>query len=144
MVELDQVMRQRGDQRFAELLCRIRKAEHTEEDLSTLKSRSIEPDYPQHALHVYPLIRDVDKDNMAKLHQLAPASERVAIDHTKDKQAYKAVGHDHESDTGGLVSELHLAVGAKVMLTVNVDVSNGLVNGHWTPSSRQETKSLCC
>ena len=34
-----------------------------------------------------------------------------------------------KANIGGLVSELHLAVGAKVMLTVNVDVSDGLVNG---------------
>ena len=31
--------------------------------------------------------------------------------------------------TGGLVGELTLAVGAEVMLTVNMDVEDGLVNG---------------
>ena len=58
MVEVDQIMRQRGDQRFAELLCRVRKAEHTEEDLDLLKSRALEdsdPDYHHDAVHVYRL-----------------------------------------------------------------------------------------
>ena len=34
-----------------------------------------------------------------------------------------------KANTGGLVNELSLAVGAKVMLTVNIDLSDGLVNG---------------
>ena len=92
------------------------------------------PNYPQDALHVYRLNKDVDQKNIAKLHQLAPASEHVvitAIDHTKDKSTRQLnmTMPKNKADTGGLVSELHLAVGAKVMLTVNIDVSDGLVNG---------------
>ena len=76
IVELDQIMRQRDDQKFAELLCRVRKAECTDDDIEVLRSRSIEDssaDYPHDALHVYRLNKDVDQDNMAKLHRLAPA-----------------------------------------------------------------------
>jgi len=33
MIELDEIMRQLGDSEFCELLCRIRTADHTDDDL---------------------------------------------------------------------------------------------------------------
>ena len=54
-----------------------------------------------------------------------------AIDRTKDTHTSQLdiAMPKSKANTGGLISELCLAVGAKVMLTVNVDVSDGLVNG---------------
>ena len=107
------------------------------EDLHQLESRLIQdndPDYPHSALHVNRLNKDVDEDNINKLNSLAPKEHQVivvAIDNTKDKNTRQLnmTMPKSRANTGGLVSELHLAVEAKVMLTVNVDVSDGLVNG---------------
>ena len=137
MIELDEIMRQRDDSQFAQLLCRIRTAICVEEDIKVLESRTIKdnyPDYPNNALHVYPRNRHVDDQNKLKLHELAPEEQHVvikAIDSAKDKhtQLLNLRPSDNKADTGGLVTELQLAIGAKVMLTVNIDVSDGLVNG---------------
>ena len=130
MVELDEIMRQRGDQQFAQLLYRVRKAECTEEDLDLLKSRGLEerdPEYPHDSLHVYCVNKDVDKYNILKLNHLAPQDQQVvihAIDCTKDKHTRQLdmAMPKSKANTGGLVGELHLAVGAKVMLSILMSV----------------------
>ena len=66
MIELTQVMRQKDDGAFCELLCGVRTNDCTPEDIETLKSRETkphQPDYPTQALHVYRLNADVDKHN---------------------------------------------------------------------------------
>ena len=55
MIELDEIMRQKDDSEFCELLCRIRTADQTEEDIVTLQSREVDPDmpnYPNNALQI--------------------------------------------------------------------------------------------
>ena len=56
--KLNQIIQQRDNSTFAELLCRMRTNNHTPEDIRMLKSRVIEadsPNYPTNALHVYSL-----------------------------------------------------------------------------------------
>ena len=82
MIELNEIMRQRNDSAFGELLYRVRTAECTNDDLSVLQSREILPDspnYPSHVLHVYRLNVDVDTRNSLMLNALATESEQYSI-----------------------------------------------------------------
>ncbi len=137
MMELTEIMRQKEDGEFAELLCRIRKAKCTEQDIKLLSSRCItddDPDYPSQSLHVYSRNADVDVQNTKMLNQLTPEDQQVAIraiDKAKDTHTslIDVTMPTSKANTGGLIGVLHVAVGAKVMFVVNIDVSDGLVNG---------------
>ena len=81
-VELTEIMRQKDDALFCQLLCRIRTATHTEEDIAMLKSREETPDapnYPNDALYVYRLNVDVDKHNQEMLNVFALESKQYPI-----------------------------------------------------------------
>ena len=60
--------------------------------------------------------------------QLASSSEQCTIDAVDGQTTHMCLSNvsDKRSETGGLHSVLKLAIGARVMLTANVD---GLVNG---------------
>ena len=68
------------------------------------------------------------------LNNLAPQSAQFAIkaiDSVAGQTSHISLSSlsDKRSETGGLHGTLKLAIGACVMLTANVDVSDGLVNG---------------
>lgn len=130
-------MRQRGDVQFVEILCRVRTGSCTSEDIQVLKSREItekSPGYPTQALHVYRSNASVDKRNEIMLNALACDDDQYVIiakdSHTNQTEQIDLSNlSKKKTDTGNLHHELRLAVGAKVMLTINVNVTDGLVNG---------------
>ena len=68
------------------------------------------------------------------LNKLAPRSKQIVIeaeDDTRGQARQTSISNmpKNVTATGGLPTTLILAEGTKVMLTVNVDVSDGLVNG---------------
>ena len=68
MFELSEVMRQREDKDFAEILNRIREGKHTEADIAVLKKRILNlspqhPDYPINSTHLFSTNMAVDQHN---------------------------------------------------------------------------------
>ena len=119
------------------MLCRVRIGACTSEDIEILKSRTIKSDdtnYPSSTLHVYKLNVDVDSRNNLMLDSIASQDQQYTIE-ACDSIAGQTRHIDlsrlsnKRTDTGGLHGILKLAVSAHVMLTTNVDVSDGLVNG---------------
>ena len=89
--------------------------------------------YSTNALHVYRLNADVDLRNSLMLNNLATESQQYIIktsDAIGDQTSHISLSNlsEKRSETGGLHSLLKLAISACV-LTTNVDVSDGLVNG---------------
>ncbi len=132
MIELNQIMHQKDELNFIELLCRLRKAECTSKDIKTLESRCIQQNsvYPKNALHVYRL--NVDERNNLILNSLASEHNQYSIeamDNVSGHIQLPKLSYTKRSETGGLHGILKIAIGARVMLTSNVDVPDGLVNG---------------
>ena len=132
--ELTQIMRQKDDKRFAALLNRVRTNSCTEKDIRLLKSRIIaadSSDYPFESLHVYTTWKNVNKYNTKMMSTLPGTVYTLkSIDTKIDTNSGVEVRFSNRaSDTGGLLDELQLVAGCRVMLKYNIDVSDGLVNG---------------
>ena len=82
MFELSEVMRQREDKDFAEILNRIREGKHTEADIAVLKKRILNlspqhPDYPMNSTHLFSTNIAVDQHNHDFFHR--STNEKVKI-----------------------------------------------------------------
>ena len=120
-VVLDRVMRQAGQdagqERFRNLLLRLRNAELTVEDWKYLMTRTTgevgDTKSFDDALRLYPTIEAVAEHNVAKraVHT-GPGASKATSD-----------------DAGGLEPVICIAHGARVMLSANLWVEVGLVNG---------------
>ena len=137
--ELHQIMRQKDDQSYAELLCRVRTGSQTKHDLQIIQSREIsktDPEYPVMAPHLFALNKDVDEHNCKMLESIATPAQQITLYAQEDKtdttgeiNISSLNSSTKRKETGGLETVLRTAKGAKVMMTINVDTSDGLVNG---------------
>ena len=138
MIELTEIMRQKDDRIFVELLNRIRIGQCSDEDVQLLQTHEISQDsadYPSDALHVWCENGPVDIHNAFKLTQLnTPEIVSVAQDkfppNIKQRDIDRVLSQSR-SKTGGLEAQLHLKQGARVMLTTNLAIADRLTNGQF-------------
>ena len=135
IVELDEIMRQREDLKFASALNSLRvrtEVEPIPEDTKKLLQDCIK-EGPDDVLHVYPTNGEANEYNLGMLQRSCEdLTEVQAEDYQKDSSTGKLSLREKpyiRMKSDGLPTSLLLAVNARVMLTRNVNVEDGLVNG---------------
>ena len=140
MYELVDIMRQKDDLAFAQLLNRLRLNEMTVEDKQMLQTRVFDRDtgdYPKDAVHLFARNFYVKKHNDNILSQLPgekiviPCHDNVVSANIPAKECQRLINSlpDDYSKTGQLMKSLTVVVGMIVVHTANVDVEDGLTNG---------------
>ena len=133
MYELTQIMRQKEDKQFAELLNRLREGRHSQKDIEQLKTRVLQPNHcNSNITHLFTTNKSVDKafqccnDEKAEIE----AVDIVVGDISDEKkQQFKQSIPSDSTKTMGLYSVLSVATSAKYDLTSNVSVNDGMTNG---------------
>ena len=136
MTELDQIMRQQGDNSFTKLLNRIRAGSLDDEEFKILSSRVVTNtyiDYPCSAMQILAENSPADNHNN---YMLGLINEPLVTVIANDQYPAKASVHDNNKAlergrcaNGGLDYKIDLKKGARVMLTTNLDVEDWLING---------------
>ncbi|KAK3097672.1 hypothetical protein FSP39_011969 [Pinctada imbricata] len=137
--ELTQIMRQKDDMNFANLLNRLRTNNLTEDDKAEIEKHNVSPaqeNYPKNVPHLFVENKFVDNFNKDFIDTLSTVKVEV-LSHdavvadlpksTKDR-LLKSLPMD-SSKTANLAHSLVLAVGMIYDITVNLDVNDGIANG---------------
>ncbi|CAF4566213.1 unnamed protein product [Rotaria sp. Silwood2] len=140
LFELTEIMRQKDDKAFAIALSNIAKGMMTLEDINLLKPRIVSNENLEtmgDAIRVFRSNAEVDAYNTKVL---ASLNTEGAIANAYDfcigdglasirEKVLNNVKNLKTTETYGLPLKIDLKVGAKYMMTVNIDTEDGLVNG---------------
>ncbi|KAK6175926.1 hypothetical protein SNE40_014301 [Patella caerulea] len=135
LIELREIVRQKGDPVFAEELSRIRTGNMTHEDIGVLNQleNTDTSNFPIDTVHLYMTNQQVSVYNIEKLETLPQPHITIAsVDSKRDLHTnIQSITIPPSSiyQTGGLPLQLTIAKGARVMLTKNCDIADHLVNG---------------
>ncbi|XP_028418500.1 uncharacterized protein LOC114543885 [Dendronephthya gigantea] len=139
MFELDEIMRQRESKIFAEILNRLREGNHTPSDLQKLKERCIEESAcPKEAPRLFIQNALVDEyndivyqsfDDRDKYIIRAQDSVIGACSAELKEKIMRQIPHVPLKNLKQLAYKLHIAVGQRTEIAVNIRTDDGLTNG---------------
>ncbi len=138
--ELTEIMRQKDDRVFAIALNNLATGECTDKDIELFKSRQLSSTtehQPVDAIRLFRTNNEVNEYNINALNNIASKEEICLADDdaigdvTADIKHYalKVISNMPTQKTYGLPSTITFKEGAKYMITVNINVEDGLVNG---------------
>ncbi|XP_011867235.1 PREDICTED: ATP-dependent DNA helicase pfh1-like, partial [Vollenhovia emeryi] len=136
--ELTEIMRQKEDKPFIEALNNLARGTMSENDIALIKSRETTEEYvPKDAIRLYGENRMVDSFNKIKINSIdGVAYDSIAKDSILGKISSKlrnklltALKNKKRTECGGLDYKITLKIGINYMITSNIDVEDGLVNG---------------
>lgn len=144
LFELLEIMRQREDKTFAEALSRVAEGQCTDEDVTLFNSRCFnEQNLPEEGKKSIRLVATNEEAIYYNCLRINQEKEKCEIDITcqaldsfvgnvtevQKRQALHSISLMPYSDTQGMQKSLRLMNGIRYMITVNVDVQDGLFNG---------------
>ena len=138
--ELVDIMRQKDDLKFAQLLNRLRLNELTEEDKDNLRKRVVDRnsgEYPRDAVHLFAEKEGMYKHNKNVMNGIdgeevdIPCHDTVASANISPKKARELISQlpDDPEKTANMEKVLTVKVGMKYNISVNINVEDGLANG---------------
>ncbi|XP_077968311.1 uncharacterized protein LOC144422216 [Styela clava] len=132
LVELNEIMRQKGDKKFAEMLNRIRTKKKGEImnacDISMLSQRET-GETKSDIIHIYPTNAQVNEFNLKRLLSLDKEIVEIAADVLTPTSENRSSSCRTYIPMGQLQKTLKFSVEARVMLLRKIDATDGLVNG---------------
>ena len=133
IIVLSTNFRQGDGNSYSEILNRARTGDLTNEDKEILETRRICPKRDKQiideAIHVFWTNAEVENRNLKKLNQLSSPLEIIEADIISTKGFKPPINDYGKIDDTPFKKFLKIKVGAKVMVTFNINISDSLVNG---------------
>ena len=135
IVNLEENHRQGNDKAYAEILNRIRTGNQTEEDIAHIEKRVRSKNHPdlkdKDAIYLFGKNKPVDEMNEKRLLKMKGEEFRIKAKclHNTIKDFKPPVSKTGAINKTPFQADLRLKIGAKIMLTYNVNTADGLTNG---------------